>query len=655
MRKAPMQRSTRSALPDNRSVVQVLLIEDDASYADLVKILLSANPEPECEVFVASTLEDGMQALEERQDFDAVLLDLSLPDSEGLDTLLTVLNAFPTINVIVLTGSDDQEQGVLAVGAGAQDYLVKGNFEPSHLARVLRFSMERKQILMRLEEAQRIAKIGNWEFRPADNYFFASPQVYEMLGVNVVKTQGTYSDIEQSSSPLHFLLVHESYPLEDEITENLELTDPDGSKTFFQLNSRRTYRDDDMLSYVGTLQDTTLQRKTEELQRAQELAEETARVREQVIATVSHELRTPMNAIVGMSHLLADTAMNGEQQQYVSAVQEASQLLLGIINDILLTSSLQNDALQLKDAAFDLVLTSRRIVEMLRPKAVAKGLELHFQVDPCLQSRLVGDKKRVSQVLYNILGNAIKFTNEGKVELAILCGNEKGRDTLELRITDTGPGIPAEKQADIFLAFSRLKHTMSTDEGTGLGLSIAQELVRRMGGQIRLESELGKGATFTVVLPLRVAETTDAPAQQIPIPQETNDCPAERILLVEDHAMNQIVLEKTLEKRWPDLTVRIASTGAEARKWWQQEEFDLILMDIQLPDDDGFSLTQELRASKEGYNIQTPILAMTAQTQITADERYLKAGMDDYILKPFNPEDLFRKITQHTNNKHNST
>lgn len=652
MRKAPTQRPPRSALPENRSVVQVLLIEDDLSYADLVKILLSANPEPECEVRVASTLAEGMQALEQRKDFDAVLLDLSLPDSDGLDTLLAVLKSFPTINVIVLTGSDDQEQGVLAVGAGAQDYLVKGDFEPSQLARVLRFSMERKQILMRLEEAQRIAKIGNWEYRPADDYFFASPQISEMLGVDPVKTQWSYSDIDQSESPLHLLLVHESYPLEDEITETLELSLGNSDKIYLQLNSRRAYADDGTLTYIGTLQDTTLQRKTEELQRAQELAEETARVREQVIATVSHEMRTPMNAIVGMSHLLADTKMSGEQQQYVSAVQEASQLLLGIINDILLTSSLQNDALQLANEPFDLAITARRIVEMLRPKAEAKGLAFFFNIDLCLPGRVIGDKKRISQVLYNILGNAIKFTEAGQVTLDIRCGEQGGENTLELKISDTGPGIPAEKQADIFLAFSRLEHTVSKEEGTGLGLNIAQELVQRMGGYIRLDSELGAGATFTVVLPLRIAEASDVPSPPVPAPPVSRTLPVERILLVEDHMMNQIVLEKTLEKKWPDMVVRIASTGSEARSWWQQEDFDLILMDIQLPDDDGFSLTQELRSQDGGRNARTPVLAMTAQTRITADERYLEAGMDDYILKPFNPEDLYHKITQHSSNKH---
>lgn len=643
----------RPALAETRTAVRVLLIEDDASYADLVKILLSANPEQECEVSVASTLKEGLQALEKRKDFDAVLLDLSLPDSDGLDTLLAVLRGFPTISVIVLTGSNDQEQGIQAVGAGAQDYLVKGGFEPNQLARVLRFSMERKQILMRLEEAQRIAKIGNWEFRPADNYFFASPQIYELLGLSSTSNNFTYQDLQGKNCSLHFLLQQEDYPLEDELTQNLELSLPDDRTLYVQLNSRRVIQADGTANYIGTLQDTTLQRRAEELQHAQELAEETARVREQVIATVSHELRTPMNAIVGMSHLLADTQMSEEQQQYVGAVQDASQLLLGIVNDILLTSSLQNNAIQLEEEPFDLSISARGILEMLRPKAEAKGLKLLFYIQPCLKGRLIGDKQRISQVLYNILGNAIKFTEKGEVELAINCEEGDEGETLFLKIRDTGPGIPPEKHADIFLAFSRLPQVGNKQEGTGLGLSIAKELVSRMGGRIELQSEEGKGALFTVLLPLKVASATAAPQRQQSKPTvATDDSPIERLLLVEDHTMNQIVLKKTLHNKWPTVEVQIAGTAAEAHHLLETKLFDLILMDIQLPDSDGFTLTKELRTKPDGLNAHTPVVAMTAQAQIAADERYVQVGMNDYVLKPFNPKELFRKITQHSSNKH---
>lgn len=644
MRKAPVQGPVRSTLAAQRSVVRVLLIEDDASYADLVKILLSANPEQECEVTVASTLAEGLQVLEQRLDLDAVLLDLSLPDSTGLDTLLAVLGAFPTINVIVLTGSDDQEQGILAVGAGAQDYLVKGEFEPNQLARVLRFSMERKQILMRLEEAQRIAKIGNWELRPAENYFFASPQLYETLDLDAAADQISYEDILQDDHPLHILLQHSHYPDEHEMGESVELILADSSKRYLQLTSRRTHQADGSAVYIGTLQDNTLQRKAEELQHAQELAEEAARVREQVIATVSHELRTPMNAIVGMSRLLADTAIDEEQEQYVTAVQEASQLLLGIINDILLTSSLQNDALQLEKSPFDLTLTVRSIIEMLRPKAEAKGLQLSLDIQPFAPRQILGDKQRVSQVLYNIVGNAIKFTEQGEVILR----TEFDVDSYSLRVKDTGPGIPPEKQQDIFQAFSRLEANGKKQEGTGLGLNITQALVQRMGGEIHLESTLGQGSEFKVQLPLEIVVENRVP--DVPELDSTpvSEAPADRILLVEDHKMNQIVLERTLAKKWPGLVVRVASNGSEAHRLLAQEAFDVILMDIQLPDTDGFTLTQELRAATDNLNVNTPVLAMTAQAQVASDDRYLEVGMVDYVLKPFNPEELYQKLMQHS-------
>ncbi len=644
MRKAPVQGPVRSTLAAQRSVVRVLLIEDDSSYADLVKILLSANPEQECEVTVASTLAEGLRSLEQRLDLDAVLLDLSLPDSTGLDTLLAVLGAFPTINVIVLTGSDDQEQGILAVGAGAQDYLVKGEFEPNQLARVLRFSMERKQILMRLEEAQRIAKIGNWELRPEESYFFASPQLYETLGLDAARDQISYGDLLEEEHPLHILLQHTQNLEDDEEGDSLEFVLNDGSKRHLLLTSKRLEQKDGVPVYIGTLQDTTLQRKAEELQRAQELAEETARVREQVIATVSHELRTPMNAIVGMSHLLAETQMDEEQGQYVTAVQEASQLLLGIINDILLTSSLQNDALQLEEAPFDLTLTVRGIIAMLRPKAEAKGLQLLLDIQPSIPGRILGDKQRISQVLYNVIGNAIKFTDEGEVGIQVTVLEE----TYSLKVWDTGPGIPPEKQQEIFQPFSRLESSATKQEGTGLGLNITQALVQRMGGEIGLASTLGQGSEFEIVLPLKIVDQSQVPIVPEVDYSPVSEVPADRILLVEDHKMNQIVLKQTLAKKWPDLQVRIASNGAEAKQLLSQEDFDVVLMDIQLPDTDGFTLTQELRSQPDNRNVNTPVLAMTAQAQVANDDRYLEVGMVDFVLKPFNPEELYQKLTQHS-------
>jgi signal transduction histidine kinase/DNA-binding response OmpR family regulator len=642
------QRSLRQPLLDRHEVVQVLLIEDEASYAGLVSLLLKNNPEQDYEITIAATLAKGMEQLSSEQDFDAVLLDLSLPDSKGIDTLLRLIDAFPNTNLIVLTGTSDRDQGVRAVGAGAQDYLVKGEFEPPQLYRALRFSMERKQILMRLEEAQQIARIGNWEFRPSENFFFASKEVYRILGVPHGEHFFSYQDIQNTDSPFYLLRTQEDCPPDQQAFQESFKFQGQDHTVHVLLNSRRVERGTQESYFVGTLQDITLQKRTEELQRAQQLSEETARVREQVIATVSHELRTPMNAIVGMNNLLARTPLNSEQQEYVYSVQEASHLLLGIINDILLTSSLQNDALHLEESAFDLPLTVRRIMDVLKPKALAKSLLLSYEFSPPLPKRVKGDKQRISQVLYNILGNAVKFTEHGQVDLLVSWKEQSpGLIHLQFAIQDTGPGIPADQQDSIFQAFNRIHISGRRQEGTGLGLSIAKQLVERMDGHIHLTSEIGKGSKFMVYLPLELETELPTIAPSSVSPLVKNNKIPRRILIVEDHPMNQIVLRNTLEKEWSELDITIAHNGAEARQELANSNFDLILMDIQLPDEDGFSITRYLRTDLSHQHANTPVLAMTAQTQIAEDERYLEVGMNDYILKPFNPEELFEKIAQY--------
>lgn len=643
------QRPLRQPLLDKHTVVQVLLIEDEASYAGLVSLLLKNNPEQDYEITIAATLAKGMEQLSSEQDFDAVLLDLSLPDSKGIDTLLRLIDAFPNTNVIVLTGTSDRDQGVRAVGAGAQDYLVKGEFEPPQLYRVLRFSMERKQILMRLEEAQQIARIGNWEFRPSENFFFASKEVYRILRVAHSEYSFSYQDIQDADSPFYLLRAQEDCPSDQQaFQQDFKFQGQNEHPVHVLLNSRRVERGTQKSYFVGTLQDITLQKRTEELQRAQQLSEETARVREQVIATVSHELRTPMNAIVGMNNLLAQTPLNSEQQEYVYSVQEASHLLLGIINDILLTSSLQNDALHLEESAFDLPLTVRRIMDVLKPKALAKGLLLTHELSPPLPQRIKGDKQRISQVLYNILGNAVKFTEQGQVEILVSWTEQSpGFIHLQFAIKDTGPGIAADQQDSIFQAFNRIHTSGRQQEGTGLGLSIAKQLVERMNGHIHLSSEVGKGSEFIIHLPLQLETEPLTVSPSFVPPVVTNNKIPRRILIVEDHPMNQIVLRKTLEKEWSGLDITIAHNGAQARQELENSLFDLILMDVQLPDEDGFSITRYLRTVLSHQHATTPVLAMTAQTQIAEDERYLEVGMNDYILKPFNPEELFEKIAQY--------
>lgn len=628
--------------------VNVLLIEDDISYAGLVRILLNANLEQDCEVVMATSLAEGLAQLSHHEDFDAVLLDLTLPDSEGLDTLQRLIFAYPSATVIVLTGAADREQGIQAVRTGAQDYLVKNEFEPAELARVIRFSIERKQVLMRLEEAQRIAKVGNWELRFSQDHCHISKQIYRIMGLPIAPAFKC-SDILAPTHPFHLLLAHhQSATDQASFIRTFKFTAPDGGKRHLLLNSQRYVSESGAVIYRGTLQDTTLQSEAEEMQRAKELAEQTAKVREQVIANVSHELRTPMNAIVGMSNLLSKTPLNAEQQEYIQAMQEASQFLLGVINDILMTSSLQHGDIEMDYAPFDMAQTLRLIVDALRPKAVAKGLAIHIDTDLPAQRKCIGAKQRISQVLYNIIGNAVKFTDKGHVAVSVRCVGSSDEARLAFTIADTGAGIPPERQADIFQPFNRVSHAGKSIEGTGLGLAIAKQLVERMGGSLTLHSAVGQGSTFSFILPTRWVTPDAVPDAAVPVSTPTKAAPRS-VLIVEDHRMNQIVLTKTLQKQWPSLHIALAEDGAGALELLARGEvFDVIFMDIQLPDMDGYTVTQHIRCGFEGRYADTPVLAMTAQIQVAEDKRFQAVKMTDYVLKPFLPEELFTKITQYT-------
>ena len=645
--------SMRSPLASVDFIVNVLLIEDDYSYAELVKILLADTGELTCNVSYGATLAEGFKHLEGAKEFDAILLDLTLPDSTGIDTLHQLLYAYPDANVIVLTGNSDQRQGIEAVGAGAQDFLVKGDFDPKQLARSLRFSMERKHIITRLEETQRLAKIGHWTMCTAKQQFDAGSEVYRFFGFDPSIKSCSFEEILTQKCKLNILCTHEfHHPDKETFSHSFQWKNKDGSLSYGQVNSKRSYTSDGTPIYIGSLQDITLQRKTEELERAKELAEETARVREQVIANVSHELRTPMNAILGLGNVMNKNNFDKDQHECFDNIQEASQVLLSIINDILLTSSLQNGKVEIDNTPFDVALTIRRITEVLMPKANAKGLPLNYDVDSNLLHYLAGDKQKLTQILYNFIGNAIKFTDEGAIDIKVILGSiKKKKQWLIFEIHDTGGGIAEEELDEIFQPFSRIKTPGKKIEGTGLGLTISQQLIKQMGGEVQVSSVLGKGSVFSFTLPFGIADKLKH--QKTPIKEKDNESLSSKqpqsLMVVEDHLMNQLVIRKTLEKKWPKLQLYMAKTGEEALEMLSKYEVDIILMDIQLPGIDGYETTRKIRSELSTLHGSTPVLAMTAQPLIANDNHYLTIGMNDYILKPFDPKKLFHKIVEHLN------
>lgn len=401
-------------------------------------------------------------------------------------------------------------------------------------------------------------------------------------------------------------------------------------------------------SRVTLIRDITPQKKIfEELRHARDVAEEAARAKTEFLANVSHEIRTPLNAILGISDLLAHTEIAPGQLEYVKTIQSSGSALLEVINDILDSAKIEAGKMELEIVPFHLREFVRESGELLAHKARSKGLHFATEVDESLPTYACGDMARIRQVLLNLINNAIKFTESGEVvirvdRLAERCTPE--RVAVRFSITDTGVGIPADRKDRLFKPFSQIDtSTTRRYGGTGLGLAISLQLVQAMGGTLDVESRRGEGSCFFFVLNLPLSPESSqqwkgtgalAPSRLSPNPPVGKTA---RLLLVEDHAVNQMVAERMLEKL--GLTVETVHSGRAAIEAIRARDYDLVFMDCQMPEMDGYEATRRIRAAeKPGTHL--PIVAMTAHAMTGDREKCLESGMDDYLSKPITLERL---------------
>lgn len=377
---------------------------------------------------------------------------------------------------------------------------------------------------------------------------------------------------------------------------------------------------------------------------------EASKIQEQFVANISHEIRTPMNAILGFAGLLQKTGLDKNQHEYAKSIRSSAENLLTIINDILDLSHIESGMMHIERLPFNLRELLDSLTTMMNVKAKSRGLYLTTEIDRSIPHMLKGDAVRLTQILINLLGNALKFTHEGGVSVKAECV-EKKEEMASVRfiISDTGIGIEPGKQKTIFERFHQAQpETTRRYGGTGLGLSIVKQLVEIQNGTISMESEPGKGSVFTVVLPYQVSNApgiTDALASPVlvagPLLRKI------KILIAEDNLMNQKLLQHLLAQWEIDFDMVKNGAGAVNALEERSGDYAMVLMDIQMPEMDGYTATEKIR---HDLNLQIPIIAMTAHALAGEKEKCLGTGMDDYISKPLNEEELYKLINKYAQN-----
>jgi signal transduction histidine kinase/DNA-binding response OmpR family regulator len=650
--------------------VSILLVDDDEVDRLAVKRALKGSG---FEYTLTESFEaaSGIRNLKERP-YDCVFLDYLLPGMDGLMLLKEVRASGIKTPIVIITSQGDEKIAVEMMKAGASDYVVKTQITAQSIGQTLRTVLRLQQIekqrekaeqalkesQARLAQAQRIARIGNWEYDFQTIHW--SEEVYRISDLMPEEFTPTPENHLNTVHPedlpfvlrtLRDALNGQNFNIDFRILSAL------GTLKYANMQSCSVFEKDKVVKVIGTIQDITNRKLVEqELIEAKRMAEQSTRVKEEFLANMSHEIRTPMNAIIGFTHLLLDGEISEEHKEYVEAIRYSGENLLVIINDILDFSKMEAGKFLLEEADFHLRDVIQSLIHVFEPKAREKNIQLTFSIQPDTPVNLIGDSVRINQVLMNLIGNALKFTEQGSVKLYIkTISQDDLQALLEFSIEDSGIGIPENKLRSIFESFTQGSgDTVRKFGGTGLGLTIVKRIVELHGGTISVQSKLGQGSTFILTLPFQKsavgATTVEKPVSKSAF--AASNLRNVKILLVEDNKVNQTLASYVLTKAGGE--VEVAENGLAAIEYLMKKKFDVVLMDIQMPEMDGYEATHYIRTQLQPPASQIPIIAMTAHAMSTESVKCIKAGMDDYVSKPFDSASLINKIVTLIKNRTNS-
>lgn len=629
----------------------ILLIEDEAEDARQIEEQLRKSQLRPFHLQRAASLGDGIKILKDSTEINVVLLDLFLPDSHGMKTFFELHKLFPQIPIIVLTGLMDINMGLQAVENGAQNFLEKTHLNEHLLDSSIRFAIARHKKTATLEQAISSAKIATFEYDPGSSHMKWSSAIHKMLGTDEAETVLSHLNEfmvwvnEEDQSKVDHALT-EAIQAGYSSAQYIRLRHKDNQPVFASFRAEAEFdpfREQQVV--VGLLQDMTDMQRMKSLIQEKELADRTAKLRQDFLARTSHEIRTPLNPILVLTKLLLASPVSDQQKEYLEAINSAGKTLLAVVNDILDLSKIEAGKIEFIEEPFSIPRAMQQIEDMMSSSAAEKGLSFLMDIDESLSQMILGDSVRLSQILLNLLSNGIKFTEKGHVGMYARQESRQG-NTVKVRFTvfDSGIGIPASNLRSIFDSFNQAENSHDKRQlGTGLGLTIVKRLVQLQGGDVEVESEVNVGSKFSFTLEYKLAYTEEEAKQLSGVSSELN---GKKILLAEDNPLNQLVTKKLLTDWGVELD--IASHGKEAIEKLQRETYDLILMDIQMPVMDGLEATRVIRKHFPAHKAKIPIIAMTANAISGADNECTRAGMTDYVSKPIEITTLYHKLVRYS-------